>query len=269
MTESSSDWKLDRPSLIGMLHLPPLPGSPGYCGDLTTLREFVWRDAEALVSAGFTTLMVENFGDAPFLPDRVPPATLTHMAVLARTVRSEFDVEIGVNVLRNDGCGALAVAQAAGASFIRVNVLSGARVTDQGIVGGIAHDLLRLRRSIRAEGIRILADVDVKHSAPLAPRPVEEEVEDLIGRGGADAVVVSGNTTGRPVDENQLERVLAAAGDTPTLIGSGITVDNAADFYSRVSGLIVGSCLKVDGRVTAPVDTERASRLVQAVSSGR
>ncbi|MBC8290911.1 MAG: hypothetical protein H8E37_11410, partial [Planctomycetes bacterium] len=114
MSNSDTMWKPDRPLLIGMLHLPPLPGSPGFSGDLNSLRDFVRRDTESLVEAGFTKLMIENFGDAPFFPDRVPPATLSHMTAIAQTVSSEFDVEIGINVLRNDGCGALAVAPPAG-----------------------------------------------------------------------------------------------------------------------------------------------------------
>lgn len=248
-----------------MLHLPPLPGSPRFSGDLSSLRDFVRRDADALVAAGFTRLMVENFGDAPFFPDRVPSATLTHLTALAQLVRSEFDVEVGINVLRNDGCGALAVAHAVGASFIRVNVLCGARLTDQGVVNGIAHDLLRLRGSLRAEQIRILADVDVKHSAPLAERPIEEEVDELIGRGGADAVIVSGEATGRPVDSTILDRVLATAGETPVLIGSGVDESNVGRLISRAAGLIVGSSLKVDGLVTAPVDPDRATRLIRAI----
>jgi len=267
MPDSHSAWKPDRPFLVGMLHLPPLPGSPRFDGDLSTLRDFVRRDAAALVEAGFTRLMIENFGDSPFFPDRVPPATLTHMTALAQMVRSEFNVEIGINVLRNDGCGALAVAHAVGASFIRVNVLCGARLTDQGLVSGIAHDLLRLRSSLGAEEVRILADVDVKHSAPLAARPIEEEVEEVISRGGADAVIVSGEATGRAVDSSILDRVLAAAGETPVLIGSGVDESSAAALSSRVAGLIVGSALKVDEIVTAPVDRSRALRIVEAAKS--
>jgi uncharacterized protein len=264
MPSSDTARKFEQPFLIGMLHLPPLPGSPRFEGSLSAIREFVRRDAESLVEAGFTRLMIENFGDAPFFPDRVPSATLTHMTALAQLVQSEFDVEIGINVLRNDGCGALAVAHAARASFIRVNVLCGARLTDQGLVTGIAHDLLRLRSSLNAEEIRILADVDVKHSAPLAARPIEEEVGDVIGRGGADAVIVSGEATGRAVDSSILDGVLSAAGETPVLIGSGVDESNAAALSSRVAGLIVGSSLKTDGIVTAPVERSRATRIVQA-----
>src|SRR6185295_1955868 len=97
-----------------------------------------------------------------------------------------------------------------------------------GMVEGIAHDLLRMRTNLRAENIAILADVAVKHSAPLGPRPIEDEVRDVIERGGADAVIVSGSATGQPVDHEQLAQATAAAGSTPVLIGSGASVENVA-----------------------------------------
>src|SRR5690606_13240725 len=113
-------------------------------------------------------LMLENFGDTPFYPRRVAAHTVAAMTAIAVEVRRQVDLPLGINVLRNDGLSALGIAAASGADFIRVNVLSGARVTDQGIVQGIAHDLLRERRWLGAESVKILADVNVKHSAPLA-----------------------------------------------------------------------------------------------------
>lgn len=248
-----------------MLHLPALPGSPGFEGRIEDLREHVMRDAESLVAGGMTHLMIENFGDAPFFPHSVPPITLTHMTAIAEHVRSRFGVRIGINVLRNDGCGALAVAHASGADFIRVNVLGGARVTDQGIVTGIAHDLLRLRATLRAEHIAILADVDVKHSAALAARPIEEEVRDLVGRGGADAVIVSGSATGHAVDPTMLARVTEAAGATPVLIGSGADIPTSRTLLTTAAGVIVGTSLKRNGCVSEPVDVDRVRAFVAAV----
>ncbi len=184
-----------------MLHLPPLPGAPRYARDLEPIRRRALDDAAALVEGGVDGLMLENFGDTPFFPGRVPPEVVACMTRVAREVRQRFDVPLGVNVLRNDGCSALAVAHAAGAAFIRVNVLCGARVADQGIIEGIAHELLRQRVLLDAPEIRILADVNVKHSMPLGvSQPLRQQVADLIERGGADAVIVSGAGTGEATD---------------------------------------------------------------------
>jgi membrane complex biogenesis BtpA family protein len=209
--------------------------------------------------------MMENFGDVPFYPGRVPEQTVEQMTSLAVAVRKETDLPLGINVLRNDGLSALAIAHASGASFIRVNVLSGARVTDQGIIQGIAHDLLRQRARRGANHIRIFADVDVKHSAPLAERPLEDEVDDLIERALADAVVVSGAGTGKPTDANKTRRVKTAAGDTPVFIGSGITVETVRQFMDAADGFIVGTALKKDGVPTNAVEVERVRRLMDAV----
>ncbi len=251
------------PIIIGMTHLAPLPGSPRYGGTMDDVRSAMFADARALADAGFHGVMVENFGDAPFFPGRAPAATVAAMAALLADLRREIDLPVGVNVLRNDGQSALAIAAATEAAFIRVNVLTGARLTDQGVVQGIAHDLLRDRAALRAERVAIVADVNVKHSAPLADRDLAEQVADLVERGGADGVVVSGSGTGRPADMTELRQVRSAAGDTPVYLGSGATADNLADYLPHLDGLIVGTAIKRNGRPAAPVDPDRARAFMQ------
>ena len=256
------------PWLIGMLHCPPLPGSPRFDGDIAAARDRVLSDAELLLSGCFRSLMLENFGDTPFLPGSVSPVMIAHLTTIAREVRTRYpQVELGINVLRNDGCAALAIAHAVGASFIRVNVLCGARVTDQGLIQGIAHDLLRLRSQLGATDIRILADVDVKHSAPLAARPITEEVSDAIERGHADGIIVSGPATGSAIDNSHLEEAVSAASGVPVLVGSGVDAQSIGGLLSTAQGVIVGSSIKVDGQVTAPVDISRVQQLLAAVQS--
>jgi hypothetical protein len=180
-------------------------------------------------------------------------------------VRTATDLPLGINVLRNDGCAALAVAHAAGASFIRVNVLCGARVADQGIIQGIAHELLRTRALLRADDIKIFADVDVKHSAAVAERLLEDEVADAVERGRADAVVVSGAGTGKATDPAKARRVKRAAPETPVFIGSGITAETVRDFIEAADGFIVGTALKRDGIAANPVDLGRVQALMSSI----
>lgn len=258
-----------RAIVIGMLHAPPLPGSPGF-RDLETVRRTVLADAETLVAGGITNLMLENFGDMPFFPGSVPSATVAHMTALAVQIKQMIPHgRLGVNVLRNDGCAALGIAQAAGADFIRVNVLSGARVTDQGLIQGIAAELLRLRASLAATHIAILADVDVKHSAPLAPRPLDVETRDLIERGQADAVIVSGSATGSAVDLAHLETIARAAQKTPVLVGSGVTEESLSSLLPHADGFIVGTALKRDGQVHAAVELDRVRRFMDALKTAK
>src|SRR5687767_9363147 len=170
-------WQNVRKPVIGMLHLAALPGSPLYGGSLAAVREAVLRDTERLAEGGVNGLMIENFGDTPFFPGRVPAHVVAHLTAIAVEVRQAVpNLPLGINVLRNDGLSALAIAHAVGAAYVRVNVLCGARVADQGLLQGIAHELLRLRAELKADDIKIFADVDVKHSAPLAERPIADEV---------------------------------------------------------------------------------------------
>jgi membrane complex biogenesis BtpA family protein len=248
--------------LIGMVHLGPLPGSPRPQALAETI-DAALLDARILVDAGFDALLIENFGDAPFFPDSVPAITATSMTRVVGAIEDAFDVPIGVNVLRNDGRTALAVAAATGAEFIRVNVLSGIMYTDQGPITGRAAELARLRREI-APDIEVLADVMVKHATPPPGLTLDQAARDLWERGGADGIVVSGRGTGRGTDPADLDTVAAAVPDAPLYVGSGATVETIADLLKRCAGVIVGTATKRDGIATNPVDPDRAHAIVEA-----
>ena len=250
--------------LIGVLHLLPLPGSPRAALSLDAIAAGAADDARALARSGYDLAMLENFGDVPFYPGRVPPETIAAMTAVAVEVRRRFDLPLGINCLRNDGCGALAIAIAGGAQFIRVNVLCGARVTDQGILQGIAHELLRDRARLKADDVKIMADVDVKHSAPVAPIALEAEVEDTLRRGLADALIVSGQGTGKPTDVEHVRRVKVAAGDAPVFIGSGVTAETIAALLPHADGFIVGTAFKREGKPENSVDVERVRAVLKA-----
>jgi hypothetical protein len=156
-----------RRPVIGMVHLLPLPGSPR-ARSMKEIRAAAVADAGTLARGGVDAILVENYGDAPFTSGSVEPQVIAVMAVLAAEVRAVSGLPIGINVLRNDARSALAVAVAAGASFIRVNVHVGAAETDQGHLDGKAYWTLRYRRSIGADAVAIFADVFVKHARPAA-----------------------------------------------------------------------------------------------------
>lgn len=219
-------------------------------------------DARALEAGGIDAIMIENFGDIPFFKDNVPPATVASLTAAACAVRGATRKPIGINCLRNDGLSGLSIAAATGASFVRVNVLCGARVADQGLIEGRSAEISRLRALLGAD-IKVYADVDVKHSAPLASRPVEEEVWDTLQRGLADALIVSGSGTGKPTDLEQLKVVKWAAGAAPVLVGSGVDTKTIVDLLSVADGAIVGTSLKRNGRVDQPVDADRVRAILE------
>jgi membrane complex biogenesis BtpA family protein len=259
-------WKGRKKVVIGMLHLAPLPGAPLHGGSVAAVRVAALRDARLLADGGVHALMIENFGDTPFYPGRVPAHVVAEMTAIAAEVRRAVpQLPLGINVLRNDGLSALAVAHAVGASYIRVNVLCGARVADQGLLQGIAHDLLRLRAELGATDVKIFADVDVKHSAPLAVRPIADEVDDTLHRGMADALIVSGAGTGKPTDPDKVAAVKAAAKGAPVFLGSGVTPATLPALLPHADGFIVGTYFKKDGVAENAVDPQRVRELMKAL----
>ncbi len=259
--------KLTHP-VIGMIHLRPLPGSPRFSGNLSAVIDAALADAHAWQTAGAHGLMIENFGDVPFYKSDVPRETIAAMTAVACEIRRALPgpgLPLGINVLRNDGESALAIALAVGASYIRVNVLSGSAVTDQGVIEGRAAALMRYRSALRAEHIKVLADVRVKHAAPLVERPLQDEVEELVKRAGADAVIVSGTGTGKPTDPAHAAEVKRYAGDVPVFIGSGADAKSIPVLKPACNGFIIGSAAKPGGKIDAGVHLDMASLLVQSI----
>ncbi len=248
--------------LIGMVHLLPLPGSPGWRGDLGAVLNQAVADTTMLAEGGFHGLIVENHGDAPFLKGRVEPSTVASMAVALQAVKEAVTLPLGVNVLRNDALSALALAAVTGARFIRVNVLHGTMAAEEGLIEGLASDVLRLRSALGAD-VKILADVLVKHAAPIGDPDIVRAAIATVRRGQADALIVSGPVTGEPAEMQDVVRVKGALPDVPLLVGSGVTEESIEALLAVADGAIIGTSLKRDGLVENPVDPERVRRLVR------
>jgi len=231
---------------------------------MDTILDRARVDARAIAAAGFEGIMVENFGDAPFFTDDAPKVTIAAMSRAVSEVAA-VGLPTGVNVLRNDGLGALAVAAATGAQFIRINVLSGTMYTDQGPIVGSAALVARARRELCPD-VAIMADVFVKHATPPAGLTLIDATNDLVERGGADAVIVSGAGTGAATSLDDLKTV-ADRSDLPVYVGSGANAATIRDILAIGDGAIVGSDTKIDGIATNPVDPERATAVIQAASA--
>ncbi|MEL6439930.1 MAG: BtpA/SgcQ family protein [Cyanobacteria bacterium J06621_8] len=258
-------FKVNNP-IIGVVHLSPLPTSPRWQGKLGEVIARAEQEATALAAGGVDGIIIENFFDAPFRKDCVDPATISAMTLIVDRLKGMVMLPIGVNVLRNDAKSAMAIATCTEVEFIRVNVLTGVMATDQGLIEGKAHELLRYRRELDSE-VAILADVLVKHARPLGTPNLTTAVKDTIERGLADGVILSGWATGSPPSLEDLELATAAAGETPVFIGSGADWSNISQLMQAASGVIVASSLKRQGRITETVDPIRVSQFVEAVRS--
>lgn len=249
--------------VIGVVHLLPLPASARWGGNLKAVVERAEQEAAALAAGGVDGIIVENFFDAPFPKDQVDPVVVSAMSLIAQRLMNLVTLPIGINVLRNDAHSALAIATCVGAQFIRVNVLTGVMATDQGLIEGQAHQLLRYRRELGSE-VKILADVLVKHARPLGSPNLTTAVQDTIERGLADGVILSGWATGSPPTLEDLELAIDAAKGTPVFIGSGANWENIPTLIQAADGVIVSSSLKRHGQREQPVDPIRVSRFVEA-----
>jgi uncharacterized protein len=189
------------------------------------------------------------------------------MTLIVERLTNLVTLPIGINVLRNDAHSAIAIASCTNAQFIRVNVLNGIMATDQGLIEGQAHQLLRYRRELGSD-VKILADVLVKHGRPLGSPNLTTAVQETIGRALADAVILSGWTTGSPPNLEDLELASAAAAGMPVFIGSGASWENISTLMQAADGVIVSSSLKRNGRIEQPIDPIRVSQFVEATHRG-
>jgi len=221
------------------------------------------KDAQAYAEGGASAVIVENYGDTPFLKEELPPETVAALALCTGAVREALSLPVGVNALRNDARAALGVAAATGAAFIRINVHAGLVATDQGIVEGRAAATLRHRRALGAQ-VKIVADVQVKHSRPLFAESVVQAARDLWERSGADALVLSGTATGAPTSLEELIEVRKALPRALLLAGSGVTLETVDEVLAHADAVIVGTALKRGGKTSAPVDPGRVARFVKA-----
>lgn len=253
-----------RKILIGVVHLQPLPGSPRWNGNLKALLDFAVADARAYEKGGADAVFIENFGDVPFTKAAVAPETIAAMTAAGCAIRAAVKLPIGFNVLRNDARAALALCAVCGGDFIRVNVHTGAMLTDQGLIEGDAYHTLRYREQLRSRA-QIFADVHVKHAVPLGNWSLEDSAQDTMERGLADALIVSGVGTGQAADLNDVERVRRACPKSKLLLGSGVTAANVKDYLRFADGVIVGSSLKRNGKLASPVDAKRVTALVRAM----
>jgi membrane complex biogenesis BtpA family protein len=262
-----SDLFGSKKPFIGVLHLMALPGAPMYDGAMQKVYDQALSELEIFKRHSIDSVIVENFRDVPYYPGRVPAETIAALAAVSREIVRAAGMPVGVNVLRSDGEAAVAIAAAAGAHYVRVNVHMGVVVSEQGLIEGTSQMSVRLRSSLKSN-VLIFADVGVKHAAPLGNRGLASETRDLAERGLADVIIVSGDRTGAETSIDDVDLVRAST-TLPLLIGSGATPDNVHKALPRVNGLIVGSYFKKDGVGANGVEEARVEAFARALARVR
>src|SRR5215471_3543892 len=250
-------------ALIGVVHLQTLPGTPANKLDLAAIKSIAVDEAGIYQEAGFHGIMIENTHDRPYLKGSVGPEIVAAMSVVGAELRRAVTLPVGVQILAGANSSALAVALACDASFVRVEGFVFAHVADEGLIESSAGDLLRYRRAIGADNIRVFADVKKKHSAHAITADLDiVETAKAAEFFTVDGIIVSGLATGQPTDPDDVKAV-ADAVSVPTLVGSGVTAENIKAF-PKADALIVGSSIKRDGLWSNTIDVQRTRKLRQA-----
>ncbi len=252
-------------ALIGMLHLGALPGTPAAAQPLAAIAERAVAEARIYHAAGYHAVMVENMHDRPYLNRAVGPEIVAAMTAVAVEVRRAVPLPLGVQVLAGANREALAVALAAGATFVRAEGFVFAHVADEGVMEADAGALLRHRRAIGAEHVRVFADIKKKHAAHALTADVDlVETARAAAFFLADGVVVTGVSTGRAADPAEVRAVREAV-SVPVLVGSGVTPENLARFDA--DGVIVGSSVKQGGVWSNALDRARVEAVARAFAA--
>ena len=260
MNRFESLFPRPRP-LIGMIALPPSPGYPSFT-TIGAMIDTALADLDALERGGVDGVLVENDFDQPHRLI-TGPEVVAAMTRVTREVVARSRVPVGIEVLLNDWRGSLAVASAAGAEFVRLDFFVDRVQSKLGPIEPEPAAVVEYRRTIRAEGVLLFTDLQVKYSTPLGgPKPIEQSAREAAAA-GADAVIVTGEETGKGPSRADLEA--ARAGGVPVLIGSGLTADTAAALAPLADGFIVGTSLRGGRLATDRVAADRAEKVARAV----
>ncbi|XP_015591296.1 uncharacterized protein F13E9.13, mitochondrial isoform X2 [Cephus cinctus] len=256
-------------SVIGMVHVGALPGTPRYGGSVKEIISNAVKDAESYIECGVDGIMVENMHDIPYVRSKdLLPETTAIMTRVCTEIRKVVlnCTACGVQVLAGANKEALAVAQAANFQFIRAEGYVFSHIADEGFTDSCAGTLLRYRKQIGAEDVLVFADVKKKHSAHAITADVSlVETSKAAEFFLADGVILTGSATGDPADAGQLEE-LKESTRGPILVGSGVSYDNL-EKYTSANAIIVGTNFKVDGRWENAVDSKRVERFMKKLKT--
>jgi uncharacterized protein len=254
-------------SLIGMVHTRALPGTPRSCYRIEEIIKIAVEEAKVLRDSGFDAILVENMHDIPYLKRKVGPEIVASMTAILCEVKKAVDCPVGIQILAGANHEALSAALASGAEFIRVEGFAFAHVADEGIMESDAGELLRFRKLIGAEKIKIFADIKKKHSSHAITADVNlSDTAHAAEFFGADALVITGSATGRETSQKDLEEAAKGA-NLPLIVGSGTTPDNLISLWKYCQGFIIGSYIKKNGKWDQELDPGRIMEIIKAAKS--
>jgi hypothetical protein len=255
-------FSINSKSMIGMIHVPALPGTPFNRFSPKEIINKCLEEATIYKSANIDSIMIENMHDAPYLKRSVGPEITSMMSIIGYELRKVFpDKPIGIQILAGANKDAISAALSADLDYIRGEGFIFGHVADEGIFESDAGELLRYRKNIGADRIKVYTDIKKKHGANQITKDVS--IADMSKNAnffGSDGIIITGTTTGGEAELNDLKQ--AKEGKLPVLLGSGITNDNLENYFDYSNGFIVGSYFKKDGLWSNELDFKKVESLV-------
>lgn len=247
--------------MIGMIHLPPLPGYPAHPGmDAVVKKALV--DLKTLVEAGFDGVLVENDNDQPHQIGVSDEIKIAFTQVIEELVKNA-SIPVGMEIIY-DMKATLEVAYTSQADFVRFDVFIDTVETKWGLIQAQAEELVALKKKLHVKDLLIFTDIHVKHAKMLEHKLISQSAIDAIGA-GADGLIVTGNWTGQAPTKQDCLAIKKVADDIPVLIGSGLDIQNVTELLSIVDGAIVGTSIKTGEYM----DLQKAKKLIEEVKKVR
>jgi len=261
--------KVETPMIIGMIHVPALPGTPRHQRTLASLLTLVVEEANIYAEAGVDAIMIENMHDIPYVQPPIDPVVIACMTAVATAIKAKVSLPLGIQILAGANKEALAVAKAASLDFIRAEGFVFAHMGDEGFMQASAGELLRYRKYIEAEGVRVLTDIKKKHSSHAITQDLSiVETAKAAQFFLSDGVIITGSETGNAASLEEIEAVKREV-DMPVFVGSGITLDNVEVYLPITDGLIIGSYFKEKGYWGNPLSQKRVHTFMRKVKNWR
>lgn len=246
-----------------MVHVGALPGTPKNSQPISEIIQKALYDAHILESEGVNAIMIENMHDRPYMNRIVGPEIVASLTAIAVELKNKCKLPLGIQILAGANKQALAVALAAQLSFIRAEGFVFGHLADEGMMNSDAGELLRYRKQIGADHIRILTDIKKKHSSHAISSDLSvAETAEAAAFFLSDGIIVTGATTGQPASPEDI-KVVKKSVSVPVIIGSGIDQYNISEFWDLADAFIVGSSLKKEGKWENEVDQVRVKQFME------
>ena len=254
--------------IIGMVHFPPLPGTPNFNDDknLSKIVNSISSDLDSLQNNGIDAVMFGNEGDRPYLL-KASNETLSAMAYVIGLIKNKIKVPFGVNYLW-DPIATVALGSVCNANFVR-EVFTGVYDSDMGLWEPKAAEAVRLRTNLHRKDMKLLFNVNAEFASPLGTRSTAEKAESAYFSSLADAICVSGVITSKSANLQELEETKKRIKDVPVFANTGVKIENVEEMLSVADGCVIGSSLKYDGNTWNNIDPDRVKKFMDKVNQIR